>query len=287
MKTHLHIISHIHTVVFCFLFSVVVSFYVTLLLGTFSVLVCVILSTQIFFGVLVYRYLQWGYDLSRRERCTWKAFLIGMLPAQLLHFGCYMGLYTLFVSLYEHRIFESLPIYRLTANTPVMGAAFLFEGMDVLSFTEDESKMHDSALPSRLLFSVIVIFFVFALICFAVSYVCYRRGVYLNDREHKELLEGIIRVKKGSFAKRFRWIPLVNLLPLFTYCYHHFFCIEYKIRTAVLPLIAIVVLQLITDGLASLFVGITQSIVMYYLWKFVGIYAVGILASTLVIRDER
>ena len=287
MGKHFHFAEHIYSITISLLLSVPLSFYGTLLLGTFRVLVCAIVSTQIFLSILVYRYLHWGYEMSVRERSSFREFLVGMLPAQLIHFIFYIALYSVFVFLYERRIFESLPIYRWVANTSVLGFSFALTGTEVLYFTEDEEKMPKLDLPEHLLWYISAVFFVLAVIVIAVCYFCYRRGVYLNDRERRDMLQGITRAKKGSFAKRFRFVPIVNILPIFSYICRRFYCAEYKIRSMIVPLVALAVLgalcNLIAGALGSLF----QNVYLYCGSLSVGVYVWGIAVSTIASSDEK
>ena len=64
MRKDYHFIEHFHATTLSLLLSMVISFYATLLFGVRESLVCTIVSTQIFLGVLVYRYMHFGYDLK-------------------------------------------------------------------------------------------------------------------------------------------------------------------------------------------------------------------------------
>lgn len=287
MRKDYHFIEHFHATTLSLLLSMVISFYATLLFGVRESLVCTIVSTQIFLGVLVYRYMHFGYDLSVRERSSVGAFLLGLLPAWLSQLLFYIHLHFFFVYLYEHMVFESLPIYRLAANTPVLGLTFAFAGLNVLSFTEDIDQMSRVALPTHLSLWMILVFIGFGLVSLAISYACYARGVALRDRERSEILQGITRMSKGTFAKRFRFVPIINIYPIFPFLYRHFFCIEYKIRTAILPML---ILFFVGWGfyLVTWLIGAwMNSLFFYYLAVFVGIYIWGILVSTIELYDKK
>ena len=168
-----------------------------------------------------------------------------------------------------------------------MGFSFALTGTEVLYFTEDEEKMPKLDLPDRLLWYIPAVFFVLAVIVIAVSYFCYRRGVYLNDRERRDMLQGITRAKKGSFAKRFRFVPIVNILPIFAYICRRFYCAEYKIRSMVLPLFALIVLGALCNLIAGALGNLFQNVYLYCILLSVGIYVWGIAVSSIALLDEK
>ena len=117
MKKNYHFAEHIYKLLTAVLLAFVISFYLTLFLGT-NVLICAVVSVQTTVGILIYLYLHWGYNMSPGDRSSYSEFLIGMLPAQAIHFSIYAVLYFLFVKVCEYKIFESLPIHRVAVNTP-------------------------------------------------------------------------------------------------------------------------------------------------------------------------
>ena len=287
MRKNFHFAAHIYMCSISLLLSVVLSFYITVLLGFSYVLPCAVFCTQIFLGVLVYRYLHWGYDLSVRDRPSLKEFLLGMLPVQLLHFLFYTVLYCGFMYLYRRTIFESLPLHRLAANTPVLGFTFALSGVEVLYFVEDEEKMSEIHLPENLFLYAIAVFFVFSVVSIGIAYLCYLRGVHLNDRERKEMLSGDERIKKGSFAKRFRFVPIVNLFPIFIYLNRCLFRAEYKVRSAILPLAVIVILGFLWNGISFSLADLVQSIYVYFALNGAGVYLLGVFVSSVVSYREK
>ena len=287
MRKNFHFASHIYMLSISLLLSMVLSFYITVLLGFFYVLPCAVFCSQIFLGVLVYRYLHWGYDLSVGSRPSLKEFLFGMIPVQVLHFLFYTLLYWGFMYLYERAIFETLPLHRLAANTPVIGFTFALSRVEVLYFVEDEEKMSEIQLPENLLLYVVLVFLLFSILSVGIAYLCYLRGVHLNDRERKEMLSGEKRISKGSFAKRFRFVPIVNLFPIFTYLNRCLFRAEYKIRSAILPLAIIVVLGILWNGISFTLADLTQSIYVYLISNCLGVYLLGVLVSFVASRGEK
>ena len=286
MRKKFHFLAHISILSISLLLSAVLSFYITVLLGFFYVLPCAICCSQIFLGVLVHRYLHWGYDLSVRERPSLKEFLLGMIPAQFLHFLFYTLLYRGFMYLYERTIFDSLPLHRLAANTPVIGFAFALSEVEVLYFIEDEEKMAEIDLPENLFLCVVLVFLIFSVFSIVIAYLCYLRGIHLNDRERKEMLLGEGRISRGSFAKRFRFVPIINLFPIFTYLSRCLFRAEYKVRSAILPLAIIVVLGILWNGISFTLSAWAQSIHIYFIFNGLGIYLLGVLVSFVASRCE-
>ena len=64
-------------------------------------------------------------------------------------------------------------------------------------------------------------FLVLAMIGISVADLCYCRGVYLKDRERQETIRGVQREKRAPFAERCRFVPVLNILPLFSYLRRH------------------------------------------------------------------
>jgi len=287
MKKNYHFAEHIYKLLIAILFSFVLSFYLTLLIGTYSVLFCTIVSTQITLGSLVYLYLHWGYNISVKSRSNISEFFVGMLPAQAIHFLLYIILYFLFVTVCNYRIFESLPIHRVAVNTPVLGFSFALTGTKVLNLTEHMDENAEIILPENLFHIFLLIFLLFALLCFAICWVCYRRGVFLNERERNEMILGIRRTKKGSFAKRFCFFPIVNIFPLFQYIHRHFFLVEYKISDAIFPLVIIAGIKLLFDFLISVILFYIPMAWMYFLSNFIALYIWGLIISFIVLREEK
>ena len=85
-EKHYHFIEHLRCVGIAALLSLIFSFFITLTVGIFSVLVCAVISSQILLGLIVYQYLRFGYECSPRERSGFKEFFLGMLPAQIAVF---------------------------------------------------------------------------------------------------------------------------------------------------------------------------------------------------------
>ena len=287
MKKNYHFSEHIYKILIAVLFSFVTSFYLTLLLRSYDTLFCAIVSVQITLGVLVYQYLQWGYNMSPRDRGSRADFFVGMMPAQGIHFLIYIILYFLFIMACRYKIFESLPIHRVAANTPVFGFAVVLTGIRVLNFTERMDENAEIILPSHLFPVFLLVFLLFALLCFVICLICYQRGIFLNERERKEMILGIQRVKKGSFAKRFFFYPIVNIFPLFQYIYRHFYLIDYKISDAVFPLLLIAGIKLLFNFLTSAVLFYIPTVWMYFLIHFTALYIWGLVISFIVLREEK
>ncbi len=119
-----------------------------------------------------------------------------------------------------------------------------------------------------------------------ISHICYVRGVSTMERERQEMLQGVQRKQREPFAKRCRWIPLVNISPLFPFLYRHFFVIEYKIRPAVFLLIFLFVARLLYDGVCILLWSLFLNVYFYYSLKLIGVYFLGIIISSVELRDH-
>ena len=287
MEKNYHFAEHIYKLLTAVLLSFVISFCFTLLIGSYSVLVCSVVSVQITLSILVYRYLHWGYNISTRNRSRISEFFLGMIPAQAIHLLLYLILYFLFITVCKYKIFESLPIHRVAVNSPVLGFSFVFTGIKVLNFTERMDETSTIILPEHLFSVFLAVFFIFSFLCFVVCWFCYRRGIFLREKEREEMLRGIQPKKKGSFTKRFWLFPIVNICPLVIYLSRHLFLIEYKIRDALFPLVIIIGSKLLFNLLISFILFYIPTIWMYFLIHFVALYAWGLIISVIVLREEK
>ena len=223
MEKQFHFSFHIYTMGIYLLLVPVVNFYIGAFLGGLRIVACVFIGV----GILVYRYWSWGYDLSVGDRCSLREFLMGMIPAQMIHILFYVFLYLIFAFLWQYKLFQIFPFGNIATSTFVLGSAYLLIG----------SKIYSMSMTS--FGCMMALLAVSAVIYILISYICYARGVAFNVREHKEMLQGIQRKKRAPFAERYRFVPLLNILPLFSFLYRHFFDIEYKIRPAILILICL------------------------------------------------
>ena len=266
---HYHFLTHIYKYIFAMLLAPIASFYLTTMIGIGSTLVSAIVSFELFLGFLIYSYLHWGYDLSARERCGLREFWIGLLPAQGIHFIFCLAMYAAFLFLKEKRILEILPLQSFLVNMPPMGFAFALNNTGTRILT------------------ILLTFVVMTLVVTFVLYACYRRGVFLKERERKEMLLGIQRVKKGPIAARFWFIPLVNITPIFSYLYRHFFLVEYRIRDAIIPVALIALAKIVLEYLVSFVIYYVQTLWMYFLAHFFGLWLWGVFISLLVLSKEK
>lgn len=282
---HYHFFEHIRRQSISLLLSLVASFYVTTMLISRQTIVAAVISSQIFLGLVVYQYLHWGYDLSPRERGGFREFFIGILPSQAIFLLWNLLIYGAFLFFYGKRIFESLPMHRLAANTVPMGYAFALTEAEILYLREDMENV--PKLPDELFLLLLLLFVITVAVNILISYICYRRGIFLRERERKEMLLGIQRKKKGSFAKRFWFFPIVNIMPVFPYIYRHLFLVEYKIRDLIMPLFLIVGAKILLEYLITFLIFCVNTAWMYFIGHFVSIWLWGILISRLMIAKEK
>lgn len=281
-----HFLTHIHRQTISLLLAVVISFYLTQLIGANQSVVSAVVSSEIYLGFLISGYLRWGYDLSPRERSHFREFLIGTLPAQACHFLFCLVVYALASFFYGKKIFIILPFLRVAVNTPPLGLAFSLSEMEVLSLREDMENIPNT-LPKTVFPLFLLCFFMMSFLCILISYGCYRRGIFLQERERKEMLLGIQRKKKGPLAARFWFVPIVNIIPLFSYLYRHLFLVEYRIRDAVFPIFLIIIVKIILGHLVSFAIYCVPTIWMYWIAHFLDLWLWGSLISLLVLSKEK
>ena len=270
MKNRFDSAYHIYTLIICLLLIPIVNFYMGSLLGELRIVLCALLGI----GILAYRYWNWGYNSNGSLREFW----LGMIPAQIVHVGFYLFFYFLFAFLYQnfrYELFEVIHLGNIAISTFVLSWAFLLIGyrvflLDIASFGYMMS-----------LIAVTAVIYVLA------AYVSYARGIYVMKREHREMLQGIQRKKRAPFAKRYRFVPLLNICPVFSFLRRHFFGIEYKMRPAIFLLIFLFVARLLYNGMCVFLWSVFPNFYFYYSLKIIGIYLLGIIISTIELRDKK
>lgn len=270
MKKRFDSASHIYTLIICLLLIPIVNFYMGSLLGELRIAVCALLGI----GILVYRYWNWGYNSS----CSFREFWIGMISAQIIRICFYLFFYLLFTSLYQnfrYELFEVIHVGNIAISTFVLGWVFLLIGYQVflLNITSFGYVMALLAATGAIYVSV--------------AYISYARGLYVMKREHREMLQGIQRKKREPFAKRYRFVPLLNICPVFSFLGRHFWGIEYKIRPAIFLLIFLFIVRLLYNGMCVFLWSLFPNFYFYYSLKIIGVYLLGIMISTIELHDKK
>jgi hypothetical protein len=271
MRKNFHFAEHIYTLMIYLLLVPVVNFYAGSFFGGLRIALCAFIGI----GILVYKYRNWDYDLTKEDRCSLREFLIGILPAQIIHVLFYILLYLIFALLWYYKLFQIFPFGNIATSTFVLGLAYVWIG----------SQIYSLSLTS--LGCVMSLVAVSVVIYTLISYICYIRGVFLRERYHYEMMQGIQRKKPEPFAKRYRFVPLVNILPVFSFLRRHFFSIEYKIRPALFLLIFLFVARLLYNGLCVWLWSLLPNFYFYYSLKLIGIYLLGIIVSSIELHDNK
>ena len=276
VKKYLHLGFHISTLVICFLAIFIVNFYLYMgsigLSGGMRTALCAL----IMIGILAYRYWSLGFDLSERDRVSLREFLIGMIPVQIIRVLFYLFVYLIFAFLYRHFLYELFEVLRLgnvAIFTFVLCWAFALMGHRIFVLS-----MESFGCVMALLAISIVIYIV-------ISYICYTWGVAFRERERREMIQGIQRKKRPPFAERYRFVPLLNILPLFSYLRRHLFVTEYKMRPAIFLLIFVFVARFLYNGLCVWLWSFVPNFYFYYLLKIIGVYLLGIIISSIELRE--
>ena len=271
VKKHFYFSYHIYTMGIYLLLVPIVNFYLGSFLGGLRLVACVFIGV----GILVYRYWNWGYDLSVGDRCSLREFLIGMIPAQMIHVLFYIVLYLVFAFLWHYKLFQIFPFGNIATSTFVLGSAYLLIGSKIYLMTINSFGCLMALLG------------ISAVIYILISYICYVLGVAFIERERREMLQGIQREKKAPFAERYRFVPLLNILPLFPFLRRHIFGIEYKMRPAILLLIFLYISSLLYNGLCVWLWSIFPNFYFYYSLKIMGVYLLGIIVSSIELHDKK
>ena len=282
VKKYLHWGFHISTLIICFLAIFIVNFYLYMgsigLSGGMRTALCAL----IMIGILAYRYWSLGFDLSERDRVSLHEFLIGMIPVQIIRVLFYLFVYFLFAFLYRHflyELFEVLRLGNLALFTFVLGWAFSLMGHRIFVLS-----MESFGCVMALLAISIVIYI-------AISYICYTWGVAFRERERREMIQGIQRKKRAPFAKRYRFVPLLNIVPVFSFLHRHLSVTEhlsvseYKMRPAIFLLIFVFVARLLYSGLCVWLWSLFPNLYFYYSLKIIGVYLLGLIISSIELRD--
>ena len=276
VKKYLHLGFHISTLIICFLAIFIVNFYLYMgsigLSGGMRTALCAL----IMIGILAYRYWSLGFDLSERDRVSLREFLIGMIPVQIIRVLFYLFVYLIFAFLYRHFLYELFEVLRLgnvAIFTFVLCWAFALMGHRIFVLS-----MESFGCVMALLAISIVIYI-------AISYICYTWGVAFRERERREMIQGIQRKKRPPFAERYRFVPLLNILPLFSYLRRHLFVTEYKMRPAIFLLIFVFVARFLYNGLCVWLWSFVPNFYFYYLLKIIGVYLLGLIISSIELRE--
>lgn len=276
MKKYFHSAFHIHTLIICFLTVFFINFYLYLgsigLSGGMRTALCALIHI----GVLAYRYWSWGHDLSVKDRCSLRDFLMGMIPSQIIHVLFYLCVYLVFAFLYRHflyELFEVLRLGNLALFAFVLGWAFALMGHRIFVLSMESFGC------------VMALLAVSVAVYISVSYACYAWGVASRERERREMIQGIQRKKRAPFAKRYRFVPLLNIVPLFSFLHRHLSVTEYKMRPAIFLLIFLFVARLLYNALCVWLWSFVPNFYFYYSLKIIGVYLLGIFISSIELRD--
>ncbi len=276
MKKHLDFGFHIYTLIICFLTIFIVNFYLYMgsigLSGGMRTALCAL----IMIGILAYRYWSWGSNLSARDGFSLREFLIGMIPVQIIRVLFYLFVYLVFAFLYRHFLYELFEVLRLgniAIFTFVLGWAFALMGHRIFILSMESFGYVMALLAVSIVFYILI------------SYICYTWGVASHERERREMIKGIQRKKRAPFVKRYRFVPLLNILPLFSYLRRHLFVTEYKVRPAIFLLIFVFVARLLYNGLCVWLWSLFPNFYFYYSLKIIGVYLLGIIISSIELRD--
>lgn len=276
VKKHLHFGFHISTLIICFLAIFIVNFYLYMgsigLSGGMRTALCAV----IMIGILAYRYWSWGSNLSVRDRCSLREFLVGMILVQIIRVLFYLFVYLVFAFLYRHFLYELFEVLRLgnvAIFTFVLCWAFALMGHRIFVLSMESFGCVMALLAVSIVFYILI------------SYICYIWGVATHERESRDMIQGIQRKKRAPFVKRYRFVPLLNILPLFSYLRRHLFVAEYKIRPAIFLLIFVLVARLLYNGLCVWLWSLFPNFYFYYSLKIIGVYLLGIIISSIELRE--
>ena len=282
MKKHLHLGFHISTLIICFLTIFIVNFYLYLgsigLSGGMRTALCAL----IMIGILAYRYWSWGANVSERDRCSLREFLIGMIFVQIIRVLSYLFVYVVFAFLYRHFLYELFEVLRLgnvAIFTFVLCWAFALMGHRIFVLSMESFGCVMALLAVSIIFYILV------------SYICYTLGVAFRERERREMIQGIQRKKRAPFAKRYRFVPLLNIVPVFSFLHRHLSVTEhlsvseYKMRPAIFLLIFVFVARLLYNGLCVWIWSFVPNFYLYYAMKIMGVYLLGFIISSIELRE--
>ena len=276
VKKYLHLGFHISTLIICFLAIFIVNFYLYMgsigLSGGMRTALCAL----IMIGILAYRYRRWGSDVSERDRCSFREFLIGMIFVQIIRVLFYLFVYLVFAFLYRHFLYEVFEVLRLgnvAIFTFVLCWAFALMGHRIFVLNAESFGCVMALLAVSIVLYILI------------SYICYTWGVAIHERERRDMILGIQRKKRAPFVKRYRFVPVLNILPLFSYLRRHFFDIEYKIRPAIFLLIFVFGARLLYNGLCIWLWSLFPNLYFYYSLKIIGVYLLGLIISAIELRE--
>ena len=255
-----------------------VLFFLTRFLGVSSLFLVGIIGMATSFVIVSSTYFAWGRDTLTRHRQTRRDLILTALPCALLHFVfLMMGWASLFI-VKIHWDFST--VFLFSTMFPPMSVFLGALGIGASYFADER------IVP----FHWTVIFFAVALIfcalLVATAVIAYERGVREDEKIEQMAARGEVYVRK-TYAKRMRFIPLLNLGSFFPWIIRHMIHPEARMRE-IIPPILVMLLSGTGYYFLALFLGtLLQSVIVYYLLIALGVYLLGLFLSFVELIDEK
>ncbi len=248
------------------------------ILGIYSFLLMGLIGMVTTAALLAISYFEWGRDSLPRHRLGKRELSLGFLICGGIYFAFNVAAWVLTFIVKFHWNFNT--VYMVALAFWPMAQMLGIAGID-RSFFADERVIPSYVFPCFVLFCA-----VYCVILSLTALVAYRAGVRADEKEQAMVARGEKIVKK-SFAKKIIFVPILNLVPFFTWILRHMVHMEAKLRELILPLLVILISGLGYRTLVLIADVYLQSIFWYFALRLIGLYLLGIFVSYVEICDGK
>ncbi len=253
-------------------------FFVTRFLGVSSLLLIGIIGMAVSFSIVASTYFAWGRDALVRHRQTRRALIFAALPCALLHLAFLITGWALIFIVKIHWHFSTVFLY--STLFPPMSAFLGVLGVGTGYFADER------VVPAYWTVIFFAIALIFCALLVATAVIAYEKGVREDEKIEQMAARGEVYVRK-TYAKRMRFIPILNLGSFFPWMIRHMIHPEARMRE-VIPPILVMLLSGTGYYFLVLFLGtLVQSVLLYYVLIALGVYLLGLFLSFVELIDEK
>ncbi len=252
-------------------------FFPTKFLGLSSFWLVGLLGIVISFVIIVLTYYEWGKTSLPRHRLDQKDLLRGVVPCGALYFLFLIGGWVLMFIVKVHWHFSS--VFLASLMFPPMSTVLAVFGIRQGYFADER------VVP----WYMTACFVLFAVVCciglMAAAVISYKKGVRDDEKEIELQEKG--EFVKISFTKKVFFIPVLNLISLFSWLLRHMIHTEARLREIFLPFFVFAFSGVGYYFLTLLLSELFHSAFVYYALRVFGFYLAGLFFSFVEVIDEK
>lgn len=255
-----------------------VLFFLTRFLGVSSLFLVGIIGMATSFVIVSSTYFAWGRDTLVRHRQTRWALIFTALPCVLLHLAFLIMGWVLIFIVKIHWHFST--VFLFSTLFPPMSALLGVLGIDASYF------MDERIVPAYWTVIFFAVALIFCALLAATAVIAYERGVREDEKIEQMAARGEVYVRK-TYAKRMRFIPLLNLGSFFPWIIRHMIHPEARMREIIPPILVMLLSGMGYYFLVLFLSTLLQSVIVYYLLIALGVYLLGLFLSFVELIDEK